>query len=195
MQTAYITHPICLKHDNGIDHPESPARLHAIEDQLIASRIFDYLAQYEARQATREQLSMVHDADYIHELAQKIPAGGLVHLDNDLTLNPFSFEAALYAAGSVVQAVDLVMTREVANAFCNIRPPGHHAERNRGMGFSLFNNVAVGAAYALEHYGLTRIAILDFDVHHGNGTDDIFMMMRVFCFVLHFSILFIPIVG
>jgi acetoin utilization deacetylase AcuC-like enzyme len=94
MQTAYITHPICLKHDNGIDHPESPARLHAIEDQLIASRIFDYLAQYEARQATREQLDlMVHDADYIHELAQKIPAGGLVHLDNDLTLNPFSFEA------------------------------------------------------------------------------------------------------
>ncbi len=174
MQTAYITHPMCLKHDNGPDHPESPARLHAIEDQLIASRLFDYLAQYEAQQATIEQVSMVHDPDYIHELAQKIPSGGLVHLDNDLTLNPYSFEAALYAAGSVVQGVDLVMKGEVANAFCNIRPPGHHAERNRGMGFSLFNNVAVGAAYALEHYGLTRIAILDFDVHHGNGTDDIF---------------------
>ena len=174
MQTAYITHPMCLKHDNGPDHPESPARLHAIEDQLIASRLFDYLAQYEAQQATIEQVSMVHDPDYIHELAQKIPSGGLVHLDNDLTLNPYSFEAALYAAGSVVQGVDLVMKGEVANAFCNIRPPGHHAERNRGMGFSLFNNVAVGAAYAIEHYGLSRIAILDFDVHHGNGTDDIF---------------------
>ena len=171
MQTAYITHPMCLKHDNGPDHPESPARLHAIEDQLIASRIFDYLAPYEAQQATMDQLLMVHDADYIHEIAQKIPSGGLVHLDNDLTLNPYSLEAALYAAGSVVQGIDLVMAGTVANAFCNIRPPGHHAERNRGMGFSLFNNVAVGAAYALERYKLTRIAILDFDVHHGNGTD------------------------
>ncbi|MEI7916950.1 MAG: histone deacetylase family protein [Methylophilaceae bacterium] len=174
MQTAYITHPMCLKHDNGPDHPESPARLHAIEDQLIASRIFDYLAPYAAQQATMDQLLMVHDADYIHEIAQKIPSGGLVHLDNDLTLNPYSLEAALYAAGSVVQGIDLVMAGTVANAFCNIRPPGHHAERNRGMGFSLFNNVAVGAAYALERYKLTRIAILDFDVHHGNGTDDIF---------------------
>ena len=174
MSTAYITHPMCLKHDNGADHPESPARIHAIEDQLIACRLFDYLSHYEAPLATRSQILRVHNSAYCDELHKRIPNEGLVHLDNDITLNQYSYEAALYAAGSVVKAVDLVMSGEATNSFCNIRPPGHHAERSRGMGFSLFNNIAVGAAHALEHHHLERVAILDFDVHHGNGTENIF---------------------
>jgi acetoin utilization deacetylase AcuC-like enzyme len=174
MQTAYISHALCLKHDMGAYHPESPARIHAIEDQLIASGLMDYLQRHDAPAATREQLLRVHDADYIASIESSVPPQGVFQLDADTALNPFSYQAALRAAGAVVLGVDLVMGEKVANAFCNIRPPGHHAGRARAMGFCIFNNVAVGAAHALVHHGLQRVAIADFDVHHGNGTENIF---------------------
>lgn len=174
MQTAYISHSLCFRHDLGAHHPESAARLHAIEDQLIASGIMDYLQRHDAPAVTREQLLRVHDADYMDLLASSTPSQGLVQLEGDITLNPFSYQAALHAAGAVVLGVDLVMAKKVENAFCSIRPPGHHAERSRGMGFCYFNNVAVGAAHVMAQYGLQRVAIVDFDVHYGNGTEDIF---------------------
>jgi acetoin utilization deacetylase AcuC-like enzyme len=174
MQTAYITHPLCLKHDMGAHHPESPARIHAIEDMLIASGLLSYLQHHDAPAATREQLLRVHAPGYIDSIASSVPAQGFVHIDADTAMNPFSYQAALRAAGAVVLGVDLVMGNKVENAFCNIRPPGHHAERARSMGFCIFNNVAVGAAHAMAMHGLQRIAIADFDVHHGNGTEEIF---------------------
>jgi acetoin utilization deacetylase AcuC-like enzyme len=174
MQTAYISHPLCLKHDMGAHHPESPARIHAIEDQLIASGLLVYLQRHDAPEAAREQLLRVHDANYLDYIAAIAPQHGMVQLDGDTAMNPYSYHAALRAAGAVVMGVDLVMEGKVENAFCNIRPPGHHAERGRAMGFCLFNNVAVGAAHALAHHGLKRVAIADFDVHHGNGTENIF---------------------
>jgi acetoin utilization deacetylase AcuC-like enzyme len=174
MQTAYITHSLCLKHDMGSLHPECPARINAIEDQLIASGLFGYLQHHEAPEVTREQLLRVHDAAYLDSIAAAAPQQGRVELDGDTSMNPFTYPAALRAAGAVVMAVDMVMARQVENAFCNIRPPGHHAERAQAMGFCIFNNVAVGAAHALAEYGLKRVAIADFDVHHGNGTEHIF---------------------
>ncbi len=174
MQTAYISHPLCLKHDMGAHHPECPARIHAIEDQLIASGLMDYLQHHDAPEATREQLLRVHDAAHLDHVAATSPAQGIVHIDGDTAMNPYTYQAALRAAGAAVLAADLVMAGKVENAFCGVRPPGHHAERARAMGFCLFNNVAVGAAHALEHYALKRVAIADFDVHHGNGTEDIF---------------------
>lgn len=174
MQTAYISHPLCLKHDMGAHHPESPARIHAIEDLLIATGLLNYLQRHDAPAATREQLLRVHDAAYITSIESIVPPQGIVHLDGDTALNPFSYQAALRAAGAVVLGVDMVMARQVENAFCNVRPPGHHAERTRAMGFCIFNNVAVGAAHALAQHSLQRVAIADFDVHHGNGTENIF---------------------
>ena len=158
----------------GIHHPECPARIPAIEDQLIASGLMDYLQHHDAPEATREQLLRVHDAHHIDHVAASTPAQGIVHIDGDTALNPYSYQAALRAAGAGVMAVDLVMAGKVENAFCNIRPPGHHAERAQAMGFCIFNNIAVAATHALEHHGLRRVAILDFDVHHGNGTEHIF---------------------
>lgn len=174
MLTAYITHPACLKHDMGEHHPESPARIHAVQDQLIASGVLDFLNPYEAHQVTKAQLMRVHTPEYVDDLFSKAPHAGFLDLDGDTIMNPHSLDAALYAAGAVVDAVDLVMSGQVQNAFCNIRPPGHHAGRFKPSGFCIFNNVAVGAAHALEQYGLQRIAIVDFDVHHGDGTEDIF---------------------
>ena len=174
MQTAYISHPLCLKHDMGEHHPESPARIQAIEDQLIASGLMDYLQRHEAPEASNEQLLRVHEESYIDSIEFSVPKQGIVQLDGDTALNPFSYKAALRAAGAVVLGVDLVMAGKAENAFCNIRPPGHHAERARAMGFCIFNNVAVGAAHALAQHGLQRVAIADFDVHHGNGTENIF---------------------
>jgi acetoin utilization deacetylase AcuC-like enzyme len=174
MKTAYLTHPSSLKHDMGADHPECPARIHAIEDQLIASGLLPFLYQHEAPAASKEQLARVHSSDYIESIFRLSPQSGLVYLDADTAMNPYSLEAALHAAGAAVKAVDLVMSGEAENAFCNIRPPGHHAGSSSAAGFCIFNNVAVAAAHALEHHGLSRVAIADFDVHHGNGTDEIF---------------------
>lgn len=174
MQTAYISHPLCSKHDMGPYHPECPARIHAIEDQLIASGLMNFLQRFDAPEAKREQLLRVHDALHIDQMEASVPPQGIVQIDGDTALNPFSYQAALRAAGAVVMAVDLVMAGQVENVFCNIRPPGHHAERAQAMGFCIFNNIAVGAAHALSQHGLQRVAILDFDVHHGNGTEQIF---------------------
>ena len=174
MTTAYLTHPSSLKHNMGMGHPECPARVQAIEDQLIASGLMPFLDRQEAPAASREQLQRVHSSDYIDSIFETSPGSGLAYLDADTAMNPYSLEAALHAAGAAVRAVDLVMSEQSENAFCNIRPPGHHAGRNRAAGFCIFNNVAVAAAHALAHHGLSRVAIADFDVHHGNGTDEIF---------------------
>lgn len=174
MPIAFITHPECSLHDMGSHHPECPARLRAVEDQLIASGLMNYLVHEEAPAATRDHLARVHDEDYIDAIEASVPSRGLVHLDPDTAMNPHTLNAAKRAAGAVILATDMVMGKKVRSAFCNVRPPGHHAERRRAMGFCLFNNVAVGAAHALEAHALERVAIVDFDVHHGNGTEDIF---------------------
>ena len=163
-----------MLHDMGSHHPECPARVAAIEDHLLATGLLLHLVDVEAPPATREQLLRVHDPDYVDAIEASVPERGLIHLDPDTAMNPHSYHAALRAAGAVIKATDMVMGGEVENAFCNVRPPGHHASRARAMGFCLFNNVAVGAAHALENHGLERVAIADFDVHHGNGTEDIF---------------------
>src|SRR5919112_3527047 len=174
MTTAFITHADCLKHDMGAHHPERPARLTAIEDQLIASGVGQHLTRYEAPLASDDQLARVHPLDYVRAIRDAAPRAGTVHLDPDTAMNPWSLNAALRAAGAAVLATDLVLKKEVKSAFCAVRPPGHHACRSRAMGFCIFNNVAVGALHALEQHGLERVAIVDFDVHHGNGTEDIF---------------------
>ena len=174
MTLAFITHPECHLHEMGEGHPERPERLAAIEDRLISSRLDYVISRYEAPLATREQLVRVHDPDYVDALAQLSPARGLLQIDPDTAMNPHTFQAALRAAGAAVLATDLVVPGKAATAFCAVRPPGHHAERARAMGFCFFNNVAIGAAHALEHHGLERVAIVDFDVHHGNGTEDAF---------------------
>ena len=159
MACALITHPDCLKHEMGAYHPEQPARLAAIEDQLIASGIGQHLERHDAPLATDEQLARVHPLDYVRAIR---------------ACRPHSLNAALRAAGAAVLAVDLIFQNKVRTAFCSVRPPGHHACRARPMGFCIFNNVAVAARHALHAHGLERVAIIDFDVHHGNGTEDIF---------------------
>jgi acetoin utilization deacetylase AcuC-like enzyme len=163
-----------MKHDMGTYHPESPARLSAIEDQLIASGIAGLLDRHEAPAAKVSELARVHPIEYIEAIRDASPARGIVHLDPDTAMCPHTLSAALHAAGAAVHATDLVIGGRAAAAFCAVRPPGHHATRARAMGFCIFNNVAVGARHALEHHGLERVAIVDFDVHHGNGTEEIF---------------------
>ena len=174
MPCAVITHPDCLKHDMGRHHPERPERLAAIEDQLISSGLGQHLTRFEAPLATDEQLARVHPLEYVRAIREAAPESGTVHLDPDTAMNPFTLHAALRAAGAAVLAVDLVLKQKVNSAFCPVRPPGHHACRARPMGFCIFNNVAVAARHAIESHGLERVAIVDFDVHHGNGTEDIF---------------------
>jgi acetoin utilization deacetylase AcuC-like enzyme len=158
----------------GAHHPECPERLAAVEDQFIASGLMDILERVEAPKATREQLERVHDAGYLDAIEAAAPQHGMVQLDPDTAMNPHTLDAALRGAGAAVLATDRVIAGSADNAFCSVRPPGHHAVRDRAMGFCVFNNVAVAAAHALAHHGLERVAIADFDVHHGNGTEDIF---------------------
>jgi len=158
----------------GAHHPEQPARLSAIADQLISSGIGQHLQRYEAPLATDEQLARVHPLDYVRAIREAAPEAGTVHLDPDTAMNRYTLDAALRAAGAGVMATDLVVAKKATSAFCPVRPPGHHACRARAMGFCIFNNVAVAARHALEVHGLERVAIIDFDVHHGNGTEDIF---------------------
>ena len=174
MSTAFITHADCLKHEMGAWHPECPERLAAIEDQLIASGVGQYLARYDAPLATDEELARVHSIDYVRAIRDAAPQEGTVHLDPDTAMNPHSLRAALRAAGAAVLATDLVMRGEAETAFCSVRPPGHHACRARPMGFCIFNNVAIAARHARFAHGAERVAIIDFDVHHGNGTEDVF---------------------
>jgi acetoin utilization deacetylase AcuC-like enzyme len=174
MTIAFITHPDCLRHEPGEHHPDSPARLHAIQDSLVSRGLDQVLRHYEAPQATHEQLCRVHDSVYVDRIHAASPAEGLHWLDEDTRMGPHSLDAALRAAGAAVLGVDLVLRREASAVFCSVRPPGHHAGRSQAMGFCLFNNVAVGAAHALEAHGLERVAVCDFDGHHGNGTEEIF---------------------
>ncbi|QJE73315.1 histone deacetylase family protein [Aerophototrophica crusticola] len=169
MDTALFSHPACLTHDTGEGHPECPARLRAVLNAL-EGEAFMFLDRREAPRATEDQLARVHPRDHVQRVLAMVPADGWAEVDDDTVLSPGSGEAALRAAGAVVAAVDAVCTGEVRNAFCAVRPPGHHAEPDKAMGFCLFNNAAVGAAHARAAYGLKRVAIIDFDVHHGNGT-------------------------
>ena len=174
MACAVITHPDCLKHDMGAHHPERPQRLGAIEEYITAAGLDRHLERHQAPLATDEQLARVHPPDYVRAIRDAAPEEGTVHLDPDTAMNPHTLDAALRAAGAAVLATDLVMKNSVKAAFASVRPPGHHACRARPMGFCIFNNVAVAAAHALEAHGLERVAVIDFDVHHGNGTEDIF---------------------
>jgi len=176
MTTAYITHPDCLKHKMFTGHPECPERLVAIEDRLKGRRLWDFLEHIEATDVSDNDLLLAHSQQLLDTLYKNAPAVGqpLYHVDPDTYMNEHTLKAALKSAGAGTMAVDLVMQKKIDNAFCSVRPPGHHAERNDAMGFCFFNNIAVAAAYALEKYSLERVAIIDFDVHHGNGTEDIF---------------------
>ena len=174
MATALLTHPDCVLHEMGEGHPESPQRLKAVLHALQESGLASQLQLLEAPMADREQLERVHGADYVDVIFNAAPSSGYAYLDPDTSMNPHSLSAVLRAAGAVVKGTDLVMEGKVRNAFCAVRPPGHHATPERAMGFCVFNNVAVGAKHALEAHGLERVAVLDFDVHHGNGTEDAF---------------------
>jgi acetoin utilization deacetylase AcuC-like enzyme len=167
--TLLFTHPACLRHDTGRGHPERPARLAAVLARLEGER-FAGIDRREAPTASREQLARVHDVALLARIEAAVPQSGYAALDADTILSPDSGEAALRAAGAVVAAVDAVLGGQAKTAFCAVRPPGHHAEPGRAMGFCLANNVAIGAAHALAAHGLSRVAIVDFDVHHGNGT-------------------------
>ncbi len=174
MTTAFITHPDTLLHIMDGNHPESPARITAINNALIKKGIYQLLKIYQAPLATDAQLQRVHSADYIQRIHALSPKAGLVRLDADTAMGPMSLSAALHASGAAILATDLVMQDKVNNAFCCVRPPGHHAGRSNSAGFCIFNHVAVGVAHAIEQYGIKRVAIIDFDVHHGDGTEDIF---------------------
>ncbi|WP_374319896.1 histone deacetylase family protein [Aquabacterium sp.] len=174
MLAAYITHPDCVRHDMGPQHPECPQRLGAIQDQLLIKGLLDYMVPYDAPLATPEQLGRAHSSLYVQELMSQSPSEGLIQVDPDTSMGPFTLRAALRAAGAVVEATDLVLGGQVGSAFCSVRPPGHHAERAAAMGFCFFNNAAVGIRHALDVHGLERVALIDFDVHHGNGSEDIF---------------------
>lgn len=174
MPTAYITHPDCLRHEMGAGHPECPARLNAINEQMRSSGLLDELRCLEAPLADAQDLKRVHRSDYVELIFDNAPSEGFVQLDPDTAMNPYSLNAARRAAGAGLLAVDEVMQGRSVNAFCAVRPCGHHATQARSMGFCIFNNIGVAAAYALQEKGLDRVAIIDFDVHHGNGTEDMF---------------------
>jgi acetoin utilization deacetylase AcuC-like enzyme len=173
MTTLLMTHPACFDHDPGRAHPESPARLKAVLSALEAPE-FAALDRREAPRADLEQIARVHSRAYVDGVLAAVPQSGHRGLDPDTIVSPGSGEAALRAAGALTAAVDAVVRGEVSNAFCAVRPPGHHAEVDRAMGFCLFNNVAVGAEQARRVHGLARVAVVDFDVHHGNGTQHMF---------------------
>ena len=181
-KTGYFTHRDCWLHEMGPGHPECPARLDAIEDRLLVSGVGDALERCNVPLASLAEIELAHDPMHIaalqgltDRLEQELAAGGPEYrqLDTDTSINRHTFKAALRAAGATLAATDAVLAGELENAFCSVRPPGHHATRNQAMGFCFFNNVAVGVKYALERHHLKRVAVIDFDVHHGNGTEDI----------------------
>jgi acetoin utilization deacetylase AcuC-like enzyme len=173
MSTLLISHPACLDHLTPAGHPERPDRLRAIE-QVLEDEKFQTLARVQAPLAPLETIARVHPMDYIEAVRDASPAEGILHLDADTSMSPGSYEAALRAAGGAMLAVDEVMSGKAANGFVATRPPGHHTETARPMGFCLFNNAAVAARHAQKQHGAERAAVVDFDVHHGNGSQDIF---------------------
>jgi acetoin utilization deacetylase AcuC-like enzyme len=180
MTTGFYSHPDCQRHEMGDWHPESPARLQAISDHLLAGRIDQFLEHREAPLANVAELGRIHTVDAIARVRDNVPAPGdrqsaYYPLDGDTSLNAYSWQAALRAAGAAVAATDAVISGELDNAFCAVRPPGHHARPSEAMGFCLFNNVAIAAQHALDVHGLQRVAVVDFDVHHGNGTEEAFL--------------------
>jgi acetoin utilization deacetylase AcuC-like enzyme len=164
-----------MKHEMGRHHPECPERIAAIEDQLIQSRLDAHLKRIDPPLASEADITRVHSEDHLAFVKSKAPSSGYSMIDGDTIMNPATWTVSLRAAGAAIAAVDAVMQGEVNNAFCAIRPPGHHAEPHRSMGFCVFNNVAIATRYAIETYGLDRVAVIDFDVHHGNGTEAAFM--------------------
>ncbi|MBC2768416.1 histone deacetylase family protein [Pusillimonas minor] len=174
MQTLYITHPACHLHEMGDWHPECPQRLDAINDQLLSSGIDGLLLHEQSTDATDADILRVHATDYWSFLKRSVPESGYFEIDPDTLMNPHTLDAARKAAGAGILAVDSIMAGHAQNAFCAVRPPGHHARPSLAMGFCFVNNIAVAAAYALEKYGFERISIIDFDVHHGNGTAEMF---------------------
>jgi acetoin utilization deacetylase AcuC-like enzyme len=173
MTTLFITHPASLNHLNGTGHPERPDRIRAIESVLEQEK-FQPLIREQAPLADLETAALCHPMDYIVEIKNAVPKEGLVQLDADTSMSPGTFEAALRAIGGATRAVDEVVSKKAANAFVAQRPPGHHAETVRPMGFCIFNQAAIAARYAQKKHGLHRVAVVDFDVHHGNGTQEIF---------------------
>lgn len=188
LRLAYITHPSCALHEMGLDHPESPLRLQAIDEALANKAVI----RHAASAASRAQLLRCHTAAYLDALEAAAPENGYVRIEADTALNRHSLDAARHAAGAGTLAVDLIMAGEVNRAFCAIRPPGHHACRETPMGFCLFNNVMVAAHHALGSYGLERVAIVDFDVHHGNGSESIIGGDRRFLLCSSFQHPFYP---
>jgi len=177
MTTLLLTHPACLEHDTGFGHPESADRLRAIDDALSGDT-FKNLQREEAPRADLSQIERLHPKAYVETVHAEIPKQHHNWLDPDTVVSPGSWEAALRAAGAIIRAVDQVAAGHADNAFCAVRPPGHHAEPSHAMGFCLFNNVAIGALHARVAHGAKRVAIVDFDVHHGNGTQAAFWTDR-----------------
>ncbi|RUO63600.1 histone deacetylase family protein [Pseudidiomarina insulisalsae] len=175
MSVTVFSHPQCMQHQVNEFHPEEPARLSAINDQIIRSGLELAITQKDGTPATKAQLYRAHDPAYVDAIFAKAPQEGHIWLDPDTLMTPGSLDAALYAAGCGINAVDEVMQGDNQRAFCVVRPPGHHATYDTAMGFCIFNNIAVAARHAMQDYALERVAIIDFDVHHGNGTEAIFL--------------------
>lgn len=197
MSVTIISSPKCNLHNMGDDHPEQPARLHQINDQVIASGL-EYVVHFaNAKPIDVSDLELAHDKEFIQSVFERAPTVDYerVWIDDDTIMMHKSLDAALHAAGAVVNAVDMVMAHETQSAFCAVRPPGHHASRNKSSGFCIFNNVAVGAKYALHKFGLERVAIIDFDVHHGDGTQDIVKDDERIMFCSSFQHPFYPFTG
>lgn len=173
-RVGIVTHPAYLEHDMGSQHPESPERLRAILDHLNSTGTMGKLMMIEPRKASHEWITRIHDVAYVERVERLAPSSGYASLDPDTSMSPGSLNAAYLAVGGAMAAVDAVMDRQVDSVFCAVRPPGHHAEANRAMGFCLFNNVAIAARYIQQRHGLNRVLIVDWDVHHGNGTQHSF---------------------
>ncbi|AGF46973.1 deacetylase [Candidatus Kinetoplastibacterium desouzaii TCC079E] len=175
METMYITHPTSFIHEMGSFHPDTPRRLDVISDQLLMSGLMPFITTGYPFKALKHDVLRVHTSDYFNSLLTNIPEQGKYYfIDNDTMMNHYTFNSALYAAGSGIFGVNAVFSNYVKNVFCSVRPPGHHACSNKAMGSCFFNNIAIAAKYAFEQYKISKLAIIDFDVHHGNGTEEIF---------------------